>query len=109
MQIDQLTVNEYGCGVGLSPHIDTHSAFTGAIISLSVGGPAVMVMRREEKQQALWLPPRSLLVMGGESRYAWWVPGGLLGPGGWVRGPGRANGIASQFCMLALLLVGGRS
>lgn len=27
---DQLTVNDYAPGVGLSPHIDTHSAFTGA-------------------------------------------------------------------------------
>lgn len=26
---DQLTVNDYEPGVGLSPHIDTHSAFTG--------------------------------------------------------------------------------
>lgn len=28
-RLDQLTVNEYEAGVGLSPHIDTHSAFTG--------------------------------------------------------------------------------
>ena len=27
--LDQLTVNEYPPGVGLAPHIDTHSAFTG--------------------------------------------------------------------------------
>ena len=27
---DQLTVNEYEAGVGLSAHVDTHSAFTGA-------------------------------------------------------------------------------
>ena len=26
---DQLTVNEYEAGVGLSAHVDTHSAFTG--------------------------------------------------------------------------------
>ena len=26
---DQLTVNDYEAGVGLSPHIDTHSAFAG--------------------------------------------------------------------------------
>ena len=28
--MDQLTVNEYAPGVGLSSHVDTHSAFTGA-------------------------------------------------------------------------------
>lgn len=27
--VDQLTVNEYPPGVGLAPHVDTHSAFTG--------------------------------------------------------------------------------
>jgi alkylated DNA repair protein alkB homolog 8 len=35
-RLDQLTVNEYGAGVGLSPHIDTHSAFTGALDQGSV-------------------------------------------------------------------------
>lgn len=29
VQFDQLTVNEYQPGVGLSSHVDTHSAFTG--------------------------------------------------------------------------------
>ena len=29
VSFDQLTVNEYEAGVGLSAHIDTHSAFTG--------------------------------------------------------------------------------
>ena len=30
--LDQATVNEYPPGVGLSPHIDTHSAFTGGFL-----------------------------------------------------------------------------
>lgn len=34
-QLDQLTVNEYCAGVGLSRHIDTHSAFTGVPVSLT--------------------------------------------------------------------------
>lgn len=46
--IDQLTVNEYPAGVGLSPHIDTHSAFEGAIISLSLAGPCIMEFRKYE-------------------------------------------------------------
>ena len=32
VQFDQLTVNEYNPGVGLSSHIDTHSAFTGGYL-----------------------------------------------------------------------------
>eukprot|EP00250_Pteridium_aquilinum_P013503 c21374_g1_i1 orf=43-1125(+) len=48
LPLDQLTVNEYAPGVGLSPHIDTHSAFEGAIISLSLAGPCVMEFRKYE-------------------------------------------------------------
>ncbi|KAL4441225.1 hypothetical protein ABPG77_011462 [Micractinium sp. CCAP 211/92] len=70
--IDQLTVNDYACGVGISPHVETHSAFTGAIVSLSLGGPAAMVLRRGGQQpRAVFLPQRTLLVMAGEARYAW--------------------------------------
>ena len=31
---DQLTVNEYEAGVGLSAHVDTHSAFSGGHLSV---------------------------------------------------------------------------
>jgi len=41
-----LQVNEYPRGVGLSPHIDTHSAFEGSILSLSLGGPCIMEFRK---------------------------------------------------------------
>lgn len=94
--LDQLTVNEYPIGVGLSPHIDTHSAFEGPILSLSLAGPCIMEFRRftdgvwssqpdsvsERKMEnpesrssfikkAVYLPPRSMLLLSGEARYAW--------------------------------------
>ncbi|XP_022631641.1 alkylated DNA repair protein alkB homolog 8 isoform X2 [Vigna radiata var. radiata] len=94
--LDQLTVNEYPPGVGLSPHIDTHSAFEDLIFSLSLSGPCIMEFRRYEngdwlpkvasssiaktentedqstfKRRAIYLPPRSLLLLSGEARYAW--------------------------------------
>ncbi|KAL6843768.1 hypothetical protein ACP4OV_026339 [Aristida adscensionis] len=92
--IDQLTVNEYPCGVGLSPHIDTHSAFEEMIVSLSLAGPCIMEFRQypkgswrapsvvngadedssqepECKRKAIFLPPRSMLLMSAEGRYAW--------------------------------------
>ncbi|CAN7056015.1 unnamed protein product [Brassica oleracea var. botrytis] len=93
LKLDQLTVNEYPSGVGLSPHIDTHSAFEDCIFSLSLAGPCIMEFRRysastwkvtststdeEEKpdtstciKKALYLPPRSMLLLSGEARYAW--------------------------------------
>lgn len=90
-------VNEYPPGVGLSPHIDTHSAFEGLIFSLSLAGPCIMEFRKyntgvwlekptsnsdvdnnqiSEKssnfiRKAIYLPPRSMLLLSGEARYAW--------------------------------------
>ncbi|XAR70765.1 tRNA (carboxymethyluridine(34)-5-O)-methyltransferase [Bertholletia excelsa] len=94
--LDQLTVNEYPCGVGLSPHIDTHSAFEELIFSLSLAGPCIMEFRRYPNgvwipqpdsemdsieqnaeitstfvRKAIYLPPRSMLLLSGEARYAW--------------------------------------
>ncbi|KAL6779512.1 hypothetical protein ACKKBG_A12590 [Auxenochlorella protothecoides x Auxenochlorella symbiontica] len=70
--LDQVTVNEYVAGVGLSPHVDTHSAFGDTLLSLSLAGPCVMVFRKEGRADvALALPPRSLLVLQGEARHAW--------------------------------------
>jgi len=42
---DQVTVNEYPPGCGIAPHVDTHSAFTGTILSLSLGDRCVMEFR----------------------------------------------------------------
>ena len=91
-----LQVNEYPPGVGLSPHIDTHSAFEGLIFSLSLAGPCIMEFRRYAEggwppkassstdikienpettsnflRRAIYLPPRSMLLLSGEARYAW--------------------------------------
>jgi len=69
---DQVTVNEYPRGVGLAPHVDTHSAFGESILSLSLLGGTVMEFRTsDEEHRALYLPPRSMLVMHGEARYRW--------------------------------------
>ena len=104
---DQLTVNEYPAGVGLAPHVDTHSAFGPAILSVSLAGGAAFEFRllktteadeedgdvvEEEGEEewgedpsptfraappavarraAIYLPPRSLLVLSGEARYRW--------------------------------------
>ncbi|RWW52965.1 hypothetical protein BHE74_00040575 [Ensete ventricosum] len=95
-EMDQLTVNEYPRGVGLSPHIDTHSAFDELIFSLSTAGSCIMEFRKYLEgtwyhptasvneihedtpllssnitRKAIFLPPRSMLLMSGEGRYAW--------------------------------------
>ncbi|XP_020570588.1 alkylated DNA repair protein alkB homolog 8 isoform X1 [Phalaenopsis equestris] len=74
--LDQLTVNDYPPGIGLSPHIDTHSAFDDMICSLSLAGPCIMEFRKYLLgscllRKAIFLPPRSMLLLSGEGRYSW--------------------------------------
>ncbi|KAA8494171.1 Alkylated DNA repair protein alkB-like 8 [Porphyridium purpureum] len=77
---DQLTINEYECGVGLRAHVDTHSSFWGAIASVSLGSSCAFEFRRDAVhtkhasdpiQHVVFVPRCSLLIMDGESRYAW--------------------------------------
>ncbi|KAG0474287.1 hypothetical protein HPP92_013973 [Vanilla planifolia] len=89
--VDQLTVNEYPPGIGLSPHIDTHSAFDNMIFSLSLSGTCIMEFRKylpwhsstaavdvkslqecsSSLRKSIFLPARSMLLLSGEGRYAW--------------------------------------
>jgi len=69
---DQCTVNEYVSGQGISAHVETHSAFDGALASLSLGAPTVMDFRDARgAKRSVVLPPRSLLVLTAEARFAW--------------------------------------
>ncbi|CAM9176823.1 unnamed protein product [Ascophyllum nodosum] len=70
---DQMTLNEYKPGQGISPHVDTHSAFEDGLASLSLGSGCVMDMRHPDGSRVknVYLPRRSLLVMEGAARYEW--------------------------------------
>ncbi|GAB0088157.1 Alkylated DNA repair protein alkB homolog 8 [Sergentomyia squamirostris] len=69
---DQLTVNKYEPGQGIPAHCDTHSAFTGPIVSLSLGSDAIMEFKKSTGENySILLPARSLLLMTGECRYDW--------------------------------------
>lgn len=70
-EFDQITINRYLPGQGIPPHIDTHSVFEDTILSLSLGSACVMDLKRGKEKISIVLPGRSLLVMSGESRYAW--------------------------------------
>ncbi|XP_015434660.1 PREDICTED: alkylated DNA repair protein alkB homolog 8, partial [Dufourea novaeangliae] len=70
-EYDQLTINHYSPGQGIPPHIDTHSVFEDSILSLSLGSACIMDFKREDRKAAVLLPPRSLLIITAEARYAW--------------------------------------
>ena len=70
---DQVIINEYQPGQGISAHIDCAPCFGPAIASLSLTGCAEMVLRNTHTDDriSLRLEPGSLLILSGEARYDW--------------------------------------
>lgn len=70
---DQVTVNEYEPGQGLTSHIDCVTCFGDIIITLSLGSSYVMEFTHSQTQEKreLLLLPGSLLVLKREARYVW--------------------------------------
>ena len=70
---DQVIINEYQPGQGISAHIDCVPCFTDTIASLSLSSPCVMDFTHSKtgEKSSLLLEPRSLLVLSGDARYAW--------------------------------------
>ncbi|MEV4319043.1 alpha-ketoglutarate-dependent dioxygenase AlkB [Actinocrispum sp. NPDC049592] len=69
--LNQLIVNEYQPGQGISSHIDCVPCFADTIISLSLGSACLFTMRLDETKVDIPLAPGSLLIMSGDSRYKW--------------------------------------
>lgn len=68
---DQVIVNEYIPGQGISRHIDCIPCFKDTIISISLLSPCIMEFQKLDSIKHLTLKPRSVLVLQGESRYRW--------------------------------------
>src|SRR3954471_15345480 len=69
---DQMLVNEYFPGQGISPHVD-YEPFDRTVVSLSLLSPCVMDFRHvtDGRRESLLVVPRSLLVLSDEARYEW--------------------------------------
>lgn len=70
---DQVIINEYQPGQGITPHIDCVPCFSETIASISVGGSCVMEFMHPatNEKSAQFLEPRSLIVLEGAARYKW--------------------------------------
>ncbi|WP_374461437.1 alpha-ketoglutarate-dependent dioxygenase AlkB [Chryseobacterium taeanense] len=68
---DQVIINEYQPGQGISGHIDCVPCFEDVIISISLLSQCIMQFSKDEKRYELLLKPRSILLLSGEARYSW--------------------------------------
>ncbi len=70
---DQVIVNEYLPGQGISAHIDCVPCFADTIASLSLGSPCIMEFSNPKtgEKKSLLLEERSLIVLSGPARYEW--------------------------------------
>lgn len=68
---DQMIVNEYLPGQGISPHIDCLPCFGGTIASLSLGARITMSLTKGPDTKEIRLDRCSLLVLSGEARTLW--------------------------------------
>lgn len=72
-EADQVIVNEYQPGQGISAHVDSVPHFGPVVASLSLGSGCLMDFSHPEDGAKLAVPlvPGSLLVMAGPARFAW--------------------------------------
>lgn len=70
---DQLIVNEYEPGQGITAHVDCVPCFGPVVCSITLGSRCVMELSAVDGEGAetLLLEPGSLLVLAGEARYKW--------------------------------------
>ncbi len=68
---DQVIVNEYENGQGISPHIDCEPCFEDTIVSISLNSAAIMEFSKGTLRVPILLEPRSIIILKGESRFDW--------------------------------------
>lgn len=71
---DQVIVNEYLSGQGISAHIDCEPCFKDTIVSMSLASSCVMYFTKKLDHTLkipVLLEPRSIVVLTGQARYEW--------------------------------------
>ena len=67
---EQIIINKYEPGEGISPHIDAE-IFGEPIITLSLKSSTTFIFQKNDEIITFYLKPRTLVIMTGESRYLW--------------------------------------
>ncbi len=68
---DQIIINRYLPGEGISAHIDKPTIFKNKIYSLSLGSGCTMIFENKDNNEIknIYIPPKTLLIMEDDSRY----------------------------------------
>ena len=68
---DEVLINEYLPGQGISSHVDCVPCFGDVVCSLSLGSQCIMDFKSEDKCIFKLLEKNSILIIKDESRYKW--------------------------------------
>ena len=68
---DQVIVNEYEPGQGISTHVDCVPCFGDMIASITLGSGATMQFTNADHKDEIYLGPRSLITLSDLARYDW--------------------------------------
>ena len=68
---DQLIINKYEKGQGISPHIDHTKYFGDVIMCITLMNPVIAIFMRNGQEVEVDLEPGSAYVMSGDARYKW--------------------------------------
>ncbi len=68
---DQMIINEYEPGQGISPHVDDVRSFADGIVSISLGSNVTMDFTSNNNKVEVPLPRRSVVALFGQARYEW--------------------------------------
>ena len=68
---NQVSVNEFTPGQGISHHLDNVNSYEDGIVSVSLESDVMMEFIREKTKVEVTLPRRSAISMHGEARYEW--------------------------------------
>lgn len=70
---DQLIINKYDPGQGISPHIDSTKFFDKIIVCITIGSGINIEFQKLNSNNKFeaYVEPKSLYVMSGDARYKW--------------------------------------
>ena len=71
---DQVIINEYLPGQGITNHVDCSPCFSDTIVSLSLGSECVMYLTDKDNQEIknpYLLERRSIIILKEDARYSW--------------------------------------